>query len=76
LGLKTFKLGGIHPPENKLAKDSPIEELGLPEKVSIPLSQHLGAPAIPVVKKGDKVKVGTRIAKSGGFISADIHSSV
>lgn len=76
MGLKTFKVGGIHPPENKLAKDSPIEELGLPEKVSIPLSQHLGAPAIPVVQKGDKVKVGTRIAKSGGFISADIHSSV
>jgi len=75
--LKTFKRGGVHPPENKLSAHVPIEKLGLPEQVSIPLSQHLGAPAVPVVKKGDAVKVGTLIAQKGNaFISANIHSSV
>ncbi len=76
MGLKTFKKGGIHPPENKMAKDSPIKTIGVPKKVSISLTQHLGAPAKPVVKKGDGVKVGTMIAEAGGFISANIHSSV
>jgi electron transport complex protein RnfC len=76
LKLQTFTKGGIHPPENKLAKDSPIKDPPLPEKVTIPLSQHIGAPAKPIVKKGDQVKVGTLIAESGGFISANIHSSV
>jgi electron transport complex protein RnfC len=74
--LKTFKLGGVHPPENKLSAAVPIEKLGLPPQVSIPLSQHLGAPAVPVVEKGDTVKVGTLIAKGEAFISANIHSSV
>jgi len=76
MNLKTFKLGGVHPPENKLSKDAPIEVLGLPEQVSIPLSQHIGAPAKCLVKKGDKVKVGTLIGESASFISANIHSSV
>ena len=76
MGLKAFTMGGIHPPENKTAKDSPIEVLSVPEKVSIPLAQHIGAPARPVVKKGDIVKVGTLIASPGGFISTCIHSSV
>jgi electron transport complex protein RnfC len=75
--LKTFKLGGVHPPENKRSAGVPIKKLGLPEQVSIPVSQHLGAPAEPVVKKGDKVKAGTLIARKGkAFISANIHSSV
>jgi len=74
--LKTFKLGGVHPPENKLSEKAPIEVLPLPAVVSIPLSQHLGAPASPVVAKGDKVKAGQLIAKGSGFISANIHSSV
>ncbi len=75
--LKTFKLGGVHPPENKRSAGVPIEKLGLSEQVSIPVSQHLGAPAEPIVKKGDKVKVGTLIAQRGkAFISANIHSSV
>lgn len=76
LKLKTFPKGGIHPPDNKLAKDSPIRELAPPPKVTIPLSQHIGAPAKPLVKKGDTVKVGTLIAEGKGFISANIHSSV
>lgn len=75
--LKTFKLGGVHPPENKLSADVPIQKLGLPKQVSILMSQHLGAPAVPVVKKGDAVKVGTLIGEKGkSFISANIHSSV
>ena len=75
--LRTFKQGGVHPPENKWAAGIPIQKLALPGTVLIPLHQHLGAPAEPVVKKGDKVKVGTLIGRRGGaFISANIHSSV
>ena len=74
--LKTFRIGGIHPPERKLSSDRPIEELPMPERVRIPLGQHIGAPAEALVKRGDTVKVGTLIAKAGGFISANIHSSV
>jgi electron transport complex protein RnfC len=74
--LKTFSIGGIHPAENKLSADSAIQALPIPQMVSIPISQHIGAPATPVVKKNDEVKVGQLIAKSSGFVSANIHSSV
>ena len=74
--LRSFRLGGIHPPENKLSAKAPIETLPLPKEVIIPIGQHIGAPAHPVVQKGDLVKVGTIIAKTGGFVSANIHSSV
>ncbi len=74
--LKTFSKGGIHPPDNKLSAEKAIEVLPPPEMVSIPISQHIGAPAKVVVKKNDKVKVGQIIAESGGFVSANIHSSV
>jgi Na+-translocating ferredoxin:NAD+ oxidoreductase subunit C len=74
--LKTFKIGGIHPPENKLSQNAPITVLPLPERVSIPIGQHLGVPAVPVVQKGDKVKTGQLIAKGEAFISANVHSSV
>jgi Na+-translocating ferredoxin:NAD+ oxidoreductase subunit C len=74
--VKTFKIGGIHPPENKLSQDAPIKVLPLPERVSIPTGQHLGVPAVPVVQKGDKVKTGQLIAKGEAFISANVHSSV
>ncbi|KGN97136.1 electron transport complex subunit RsxC [Porphyromonas sp. COT-290 OH3588] len=74
--LRTFSLGGIHPPENKLSAGKPIQPVALPKEVIIPLGQHIGAPAVATVQKGDIVKVGTVIAKSGGFISANIHSSV
>jgi len=74
--LKTFAKGGVHPPENKFSANRPIEVLPLPAKVSIPVSQHIGAPATVVVAKGDKVKVGQLIAQSAGFVSANIHSSV
>lgn len=74
--LKTFAMGGVHPPENKLSAKEPIQVLPLPKEVAIPLSQHLGAPAKAVVNKGDAVKVGTLIAKGESFISANIHASV
>ncbi len=74
--LKTFSKGGVHPPENKLSAIQTIEQLALPKTVSIPISQHIGAPATPLVKKNDSVKTGQLIAKSSGFVSANIHSSV
>ena len=69
-------MGGIHPAENKLSAGKPIEVLGLPKQAVFPLSQHIGAPATPIVKRGDTVKVGTKIAEAGGFVSAAIFSSV
>jgi electron transport complex protein RnfC len=74
--LKTFPKGGVHPPENKISTGIPIEIMPVPEQVIIPINQHLGAPAEPVVEKGDTVKAGQIIAQSKGFVSANIHSSV
>ncbi|MBN1383649.1 MAG: electron transport complex subunit RsxC [Elusimicrobia bacterium] len=68
--------GGIHPPETKNTSSVRIEEIPLPKKVVIPLSQHTGAPSKPVVKAGDIVKTGQLIADVAGFISAKIHSPV
>lgn len=76
MNLKTFKIGGIHPEENKLSSSLAIINSVLPEQVSIPLGQHLGAPSTVLVKKGDEVKVGTPIGEANGFISANMHSSV
>ncbi|WP_036929527.1 electron transport complex subunit RsxC [Prevotella sp. MA2016] len=74
--IRTFSIGGIHPEENKLTHEVPTIVAELPKQAIFPLSQHIGAPAKPVVKKGDKVKVGTMIAEAGGFVSAPIFSSV
>lgn len=74
--LRTFRLGGIHPQENKLSAGKPITALELPREVIIPLGQHIGAPATATVQKGDLVKVGTIIAKTTGFVSANIHAPV
>ena len=74
--IKTFSMGGIHPKENKLTHEVPTVVAELPKQAIFPLSQHIGAPAKPVVQKGDKVKVGTLIAEAGGFVSAPIFSSV
>ncbi len=74
--MKTFKLGGVHPAENKLAQSAVIETLPIPKTASVPLGQNLGTPSVAVVKRGDIVKVGQLIAKSGGFISSNIHSPV
>lgn len=73
---KTFK-GGAHIPHYKSwTEDKPIEKLAIPPEVIIPLSQHIGAPNEPLVKKGDTVKVGQKIGDSEEYISAPIHSSV
>ena len=74
--IRTFSIGGIHPEENKLSNDATTQVAALPVQAIFPLSQHIGAPAKPVVAKGDKVKVGTMIAEAGGFVSAPIYSSV
>jgi len=74
--LHTFRIGGVHPEENKLTADMPVVVAGLPQIAVFPLSQHIGAPAKPVVSRGDKVRVGTLLAEAGGFVSAPIYSSV
>ena len=76
MGLKTFK-GGVHPKDGKdLSKSKPIKEL-LPEgELVFPLSQHIGAPATPIVAVGDAVLKGQKIAEAGGFVSSPIYSSV
>ena len=74
--VKTFRIGGVHPDENKLTNDKVTVKAELPAQAIFPLSQHIGAPAKPVVAKGDKVKVGTLLAEAGGFVSAPIYSSV
>ena len=73
---KTFRIGGIHPDDNKISRNCKIEALPLPQTVYISMAQHLGAPAKPIVAVGDKVKAGQPIAEPGGFISAWVHSSV
>lgn len=74
--LRSFKIGGIHPPGNKISKNSPITVAPLPDRVIVPLSQHIGAPATPCVAKGDHVKVGQLIGQSSGFVSANVHSPI
>jgi electron transport complex protein RnfC len=74
--LKTFSLGGVHPPENKLSADQAIVVLPLPKQAFIPLNQNLGAPGVPQVQKGDEIKVGQLIAKGEAFISSNVHSPV
>ncbi|MFP4380529.1 MAG: electron transport complex subunit RsxC [Candidatus Sumerlaeia bacterium] len=76
-GIKTFKRGGVHPDEAKqITEECVIEILAAPDIVYIPLSQHIGAPCEPLVKRGDEVKVGQMIGKADAFVSAPIHSSV
>ena len=76
MGKYTFK-GGVHPNDGKeLSKDKPIVELLPKGDLVYPLSQHIGAPAKAIVKKGDKVLKGQKIAEAGGFVSAPIYASV
>ncbi len=76
VAVKTFKKGGVHPEDNKFSADKPFVKAPLPKMAIVHLTQHLGAPAKPLVKKGDKVKTGQLIAEASGFISANIHSPV
>jgi len=76
MGLLTFK-GGIHPNDGKsLAKDKAIVTVMPKGDLIYPLSQHIGAPASPIVSVGDHVLKGQKIAEAGGFVSAPIHASV
>ena len=70
-------VGGIHPYDGKdLSKDKPIQDVLPKGEMVYPLSQHTGAPAKPIVAKGDRVLAGQKIAESGGFVSAPIYASV
>lgn len=72
--------GGTHPHEGVNGKavnsGNAIVDLPAPARVVIPLSQHIGAPAKAIVKKGDAVLVGQKIGEAGGFVSAPVHASV
>ena len=73
--MSTFKIGGVHPQDNKeFSAHKAIIDCPLPKQAIIPLIQHIGAPAVPVVEKGEKVRAGQLIAKAGGFVSANVHS--
>jgi electron transport complex protein RnfC len=74
--LKTFRIGGVHPAENKFSENVAIETLALPKQVIVPLGQNLGVASKAQVKKGDEVKVGQLIATGEAFISANLHSPV
>ena len=76
--MKVFAFkGGVHPPDYKqFSKDKPIEVFPLPKKVLVPMAQHLGVPASPIVKKGDVVTVGQLIGELHGFVSANVHAPI
>ena len=76
MALLTFK-GGVHPDDGKsLAKDKAIVEVKPKGELVFPVSQHIGAPAAPVVAVGDRVLKGQKIAEAGGFVSAPVYASV
>lgn len=74
--MKTFSMGGVHPEENKLSSQSAIQIIPVPSQMIVLMNQHLGAPATPVVSKGDKVKVGQLIGEAQSFMCANVHSPV
>lgn len=74
--MKTFHIGGVHPPSNKLSAGQPVRTMRLPSRVVVSLAQHIGAPAKPCVAKGDRVKVGTIIGTPDGFVSATVCAPV
>lgn len=74
--LKTFPKGGIHPAENKITSSRAIKRMPIPKVVYVPIAQHIGIPAEIIVGRKDKVEIGQVIAKSGGFVSSNIHSPV
>ncbi len=74
--LKTFRQGGIHPPEMKLAQNTPISYLKLPKQLILPVNQHIGKPAKTIVKKGEEVERGQPLTEGGGFVSSVVHAPV
>ena len=74
--MKTFKIGGVHPAENKLSAHTPIQTAAIPQTAVFSMFQHIGAPAVPVVQRGDEVKVGTLLGEPGKGLSVPVFSSV
>ena len=74
--LKTFPKGGIHPEENKITSSKAIKRIPVPKIVYVPIAQHIGIPSKIIVDRKDKVEIGQVIAKSGGFVSSNIHTPV
>lgn len=69
-------LHGVHTPHRKKTRHKPVLRMDVPKTVTIPMSMHIGAPSVPIVKVGDEVKVGQKIAEAGGFVSVPVYSSV
>ena len=69
-------LHGVHTPHRKKTRHKPVLRMDIPKTVTIPMSMHIGAPSVPIVKVGDEVKVGQKIAEAGGFVSVPVYSSV
>ena len=69
-------LHGVHTPHRKKTRHKPILRIDIPASVTIPMAMHIGAPSTPIVKVGDEVKVGQKIAEAGGFVSVPVYSSV
>ena len=67
-------MGGVHPDDSKISANAAIEDFPLPAVAYVSMSQHIGAPAVPVVEAGQEVKAGQLIGKPSGFISAPVHS--
>lgn len=76
MGKKSFRPGGVRLADNKLSAHEPIIEVALPDKVVLPLGQHIGAPAEPIVSVGDMVVRGQMIGQAKGLISANIHTPI
>ena len=74
--MRTFRKGGVHPPEHKITASGNIIEVELPREVVIDLSQSIGAPAVCVVGKGDHVERGALIGEAHGFVSANVHTPI
>jgi electron transport complex protein RnfC len=74
--LKTFPKGGIHPADNKLTAGVAIKRAAVPKAVYVPIAQHIGIPSEIIVERKDKVQIGQVIARSGGYVSSNIHSPV
>ena len=76
LGKRTFHLGGVHPEANKFAHSAEVYTFPLPDQAVVYMTQHLGAPATPIVQKGDKVKVGQLIGEAQTFMCANVHAPI
>ena len=74
--LKTFTMGGIHPPEEKISSNQQIIYGNIPTQLLVPFDQHIGKPCEIIVEKGTVVERGQVIAKSTGFVSSNVHSPV